>query len=218
MMIDKIKSVLNLNKLAYDTVRKEYRQGMTEKDIKTLILSACQAEDFSGDIIAGIRSGKVEGDATDYVLSKGDCLILDLQFKKGSMWSDTTRTFFIGTPDKEVRLIYDAVLCAKAAGEQMLKSNISACEVYAAVNGAFAELGKHFPHHAGHRFGTERVMQPQFLPEKSEKLQTGMTVTLEPGLYFENKFGIRLEDNYLVTESGFINLFDYTTKIDDFII
>ena len=77
---------------------------------------------------------------------------------------------------------------------------------------------KNFPHHAGHQFGVEPVMQPQFLPEKRALLKKDMLVTLEPGLYFENRFGIRVEDNYIITETGFVNLFDYTLKIEDFIL
>lgn len=217
-MTEQIKKILDLNRLAYDTVRQNCRAGMTEADIKNLIASNCKCDEFTGDFVAGIRSGAIEGDATDYVLKKGDCLILDLQFCLDGIWTDTTRTFFIGEPSSKQLLAYNAVLLAKSVAEKTLKAGTSACGIHRAMSSGFGKYQKYFPHHAGHRFGEQPFMQPQFLPENTGVLEAGMTVTLEPGIYFENNFGIRVEDNYLITENGFLNLFDYTTKIKDFVL
>ncbi|MBR2453088.1 MAG: aminopeptidase P family protein [Clostridia bacterium] len=217
-MTEQIKKILDLNRLAYDSVRQNFRIGMTEKDIKNLIAANCKCDEFAGDFVAGIRSGAIEGDATDYVLKKGDCLILDLQFCLDGIWTDTTRTFFIGEPSQEQLLAYNAVLQAKSEAEKTLKNGTSAFDIHGAMVSGFGEYQRYFPHHAGHRFGEQPFMQPQFLPENTNVLETGMTVTLEPGIYFENNFGIRVEDNYLITENGFLNLFNYTTKIEDFVL
>lgn len=218
-MKEKILKALDFNKAAYDVVKSKFERGMSEKDIKEAILSACSAaDDFSGDIIAGLRTAEIEGDATDYILKDGDCLILDLQFQCGGVWSDTTRTFFIGTPTDKVKKAYGLCLHSKKMGEGVLKSCVPALKVYSAVREAFSPFEENFPHHAGHLFGIERVMQPQFLPEAEAFLHTNDFVTLEPGIYFENEFGIRIEDNYLVTENGCINLFNYPLNIEHFII
>ncbi|MBR5247855.1 MAG: aminopeptidase P family protein [Lachnospiraceae bacterium] len=218
VILEKVKEALRYNKMAYDAVRKGFRRGMSEKDVKALITSACGNIFFTGDFVGGARSGEVEGEATDYILREGDTLILDLQFQYEGVWTDTTRTFFIGMPDEEVREVYDMVCRAKKAGEAVLKEGVRACEVYDAVRTAFSPYEGMFPHHAGHLFGTEPMMQPQLLPDKDGVLKTGDLVTLEPGLYPEGRFGIRVEDNYVITQSGCCNLFDYSIELKDFVL
>ena len=215
---EKVKEALKLNQMAYDAVRKGFCRGMSEKDVKALIASECGNSLFTGDFIGGVRSGAVEGDATDYVLREGDTLILDLQFQYEGVWTDTTRTFFIGTPDEKQREVYSMVCRAKKAGEATLKNRAHVCDVYHAVRTALTPYEGSFPHHAGHLFGIEPVMQPQLLPDKVGILKTGDLVTLEPGLYLEGKFGIRVEDDYLITQNGPCNLFDYTVNINDFVL
>ena len=73
MMKEKIINALEFNKLAYESVKNNFERGMSEKDVKKIILSACSAaDDFSGDIVGGVRASKIEGDATDYILKDGD--------------------------------------------------------------------------------------------------------------------------------------------------
>ena len=218
-MKEKIIKALELNALAYESVKKFYERGMSEKDIKDIILSACkEAEDFSGDIVGGVRTSEIEGDATSYILKDGDTLILDLQFKFSGVWTDTTRTFFIGTPNDDVKKAYELCLFAKKMGENVLKSGVCASEVYNAVKKGFEPFEENFPHHAGHLFGLERVIQPQFLPERKEIICENDYVTLEPGIYFKNNFGIRVEDNYIVSENGVQNLFSYPVNLEYFVI
>lgn len=218
-MKEKIIKALKFNALAYESVKNNFKRGMSEKDIKDIILSACaDAEDFSGDIVGGVRTAEIEGYATDYVLKDGDTLILDLQFKYQGVWTDTTRTFFVGTPAPEIAKAYELCLCAKKAGENALKDRACANDVYSAVRNAFAPFEENFPHHAGHLFGIERVMQPQFLPERNEIISLNDFVTLEPGIYFKDKFGIRVEDNYIVAENGAQNLFLYPLELEYFVI
>lgn len=218
MSIDKIQSSLEIASCVYDAVKRDFCLGMTEQDIKDIITKNSRGADFGGDIVAGVRSSLIEGDATDYVLKKGDCLILDLQFNACGMWSDTTRTFFVGDVSKEACEAYRAVLNALRCGEEALAEGVAACHIHKAVSEGFGQYAGLFPHHAGHLFGSEVLLQPQFLPENVHALKLGDTVTLEPGLYFEGRFGIRLEDNYLITSSGCENIFGYTRDIDYFVI
>ena len=62
------------------------------------------------------------------------------------------------------------------------------------------------------------LIRPQFLPDSDGSLKSGMAVTLEPGVYVPKKFGIRIENNYLITESGFEKLFDYPDDIEYFTV
>lgn len=214
---------LMLNRLAFDAVREGYRPGMSEKDVKNIICStwaknSCRDIEFSGDVIGGVRSAGIEGDATDLVLQKGDSLILDLQPGWDHFWCDTTRTFFIGEPNEEQRAAFDAVVNTIAKLECLLRPGSRACDIYAEMQDSFAGFGLSCPHHAGHATGSEKVKHPCFVEECTDCLEEGMYVALEPGVYFEGEFGIRLENNYLITKDGFKELFDYTLDINNFII
>ena len=95
-----------------------------------------------------------------------------------------------------------------------MKSSEIYRKVREAVNSTFA-----FSHHAGHRVGNDEiVIEPRFVAECDEELKAGMIVTLEPGIYFPGKFGIRLENNYLITENGFKRLDDLSLDRTDYIV
>lgn len=218
-----IEYLLKMNAAAYGAVKAEFCFGMTEKDIEKIILntykSICgNAFSFCGDIIGGKHSADIDGGADDYVLQLGDALILDLQPEINGVFCDTTRTFFIGEPGEEMRRAYDNVKNTLLRLERFLKPNIKACDIYSEMNAITEEYGYKCPHHAGHIIGKNRSIAPEFLPDISESIRTGNTVALEPGFYKENCFGIRLENNYGITQSGTLRLFDYSLDIEDFII
>ena len=218
-----IEYLLKMNAAAYDAVKTEFCLGMTERDIETIILNTYKGicgNDFSfcGDIIGGKRSADIEGGADGYVLQLGDALILDLQPEINGVFCDTTRTFFIGEPGEEVRGAYDNVKNTLLRLENFLKAGVKACDIYSEMNAITGEYGYKCPHHAGHIIGKNRSIAPEFLPDISESIKAGDTVALEPGFYRENRFGIRLENNYGITQSGMLRLFDYSSDIKNFII
>ncbi len=214
--------LLNATARVYDSVVNSKLVGKNEKDLKRIILSEYRTilEDFSfkGDIVAGKRSSIGEGDATDYIIKKGDAIILDLLPMKNGVCSDVTRTFFVGEPTEELKKIYDTVKNALLSAEKILKAGVKACEIYVYMREQLKPYENTFFHHAGHRIGIRRLLQPQFLPNKRAKLNVGDIVTLEPGIYIKDKFGVRLENDYLITENGYERLFDYPLDIENFII
>ena len=214
--------LLNATARVYDSVVNSKLVGKNEKDLKRIILSEYRTilEDFSfkGDIVAGKRSSIGEGDATDYIIKKGDAIILDLLPMKDGVCSDVTRTFFVGEPTDEQREVYETVKNALLSTEKILKSSVRACDIYEYMREKLKPYENTFFHHAGHRIGIRRLLQPQFLPNKRAKLNVGDIVTLEPGIYIKDKFGVRLENDYLITENGYERLFDYPLDIENFII
>jgi Xaa-Pro aminopeptidase len=102
-----------------------------------------------------------------------------------------------------------------AAGEKELKAGVTCQQVYDAVRGVFsaAGLADNFPHHAGHGLGLSHPEAPFIVRHSSETLVLGDVVTLEPGLYVDKVGGVRIEHNYLITESGYERLSNHVISL-----
>jgi Xaa-Pro aminopeptidase len=104
--------------------------------------------------------------------------------------------------------LLDFCVAAMGAGERELRTGAACLTVYRAVNGVFEKAGmaERFPHHAGHGLGLTHPENPYIVRTANETLFGGDVVTLEPGLYVDGVGGIRIEHNYLITETGFERL------------
>jgi Xaa-Pro aminopeptidase len=223
--IELLQKTLELNRKAYDRIRETATAGMTEMELYKEISDAFNhgAEmpvEFIADFVSGSRTIDVAGPPTMRKLQPGDTVIADLLPCREGYYCDTTRTFFVGSPSDEQRKVYNVLLKALDKGIEMLKPGIRGEDVYAKVAGVIADngYGGCFPHHAGHAIGTGYYEAPYFIKNCPLKLEAGMVVTLEPGIYLNDKFGIRIEDNYLITEDGCVNLFEYPLNIDSFVL
>ena len=220
-MKEPIETLLRANAAVYDRVRTLSPVGMTERALKERILSVYRETlgtfTFCGDIVTGPRSAVGEGDATDRVIQPGDAILLDLLPYHNGTCCDTTRTFFAGSVSAHQRDIYALVRRALEEGASCLRPGVRASEVYAAVRDRLRPYEDTFFHHAGHRITGRRLVQPQFLPDRQTRLRVGDIVTLEPGLYIGDSFGIRLENNFRITEDGCECLFSYPLTIENFI-
>ena len=217
---------LEANRAAYEALRKGLRPGLTEKDAYELVREAvdrtCGAEDheFIGDFVGGVRTGSIEGPATDLVLRTGDLFVCDLSVRRGDVWSDTCRTFFLGTPTDAQRAAYETVIACQELGERIVRAGVCCEDVKAEVEAFLVArgYGGKMPHHVGHLVGPKPYDRPAFEPGDRTLLPEGVVCTLEPGLYFEGDFGIRVENDYLVGRDGLTDLFDYPREIGYFVV
>lgn len=221
-----ILKALEVSKTIYDTVRTHLKEGVSEREIYDLagrtadeLLQGHEWEYF-GDFISGERTAGIEGCATDRRMKPGDLFILDLSLRCDSGWCDTCRTFCLGKPSEEMRRAYDAVLRCMKVGELTVRPGVKASDVKTVMESFMISqgYGGHMPHHGGHAVGEAPYQKPAFEQGCDMLIGAGQIITLEPGLYFENRWGIRVENNYLVTENGLKNIFDYPTQLDYFII
>jgi Xaa-Pro aminopeptidase len=115
-----------------------------------------------------------------------------------------TRTVFLGKPNKEERSAYEAVLEAQEAAVAAVSAGISCGEVDEAARSVLRKAGmaEAFSHSTGHGVGLEIHEAPRVGAEQKTRLQAGMVVTIEPGVYWPGKFGIRIEDMVAVTQNG----------------
>ena len=219
-----VRRALEANRAAYEALRAGLRAGMTEMDAYGIVAAAvdrvCGGEphEFVGDFVGGARSGSIEGPATDYAFRAGDAFILDLSVRRGAAWSDTCRTFFFGVPSPRQREAYETVLAAQSLAEGLVRAGTVAETVKETVDAFLASrgYGGRMPHHVGHVVGPKPYMKPAFELGDVSRMETGAVCTLEPGLYFEGDFGVRVENDYVVGAEGLTNIFDYPREMEYF--
>ena len=225
-MVEGVRRSLEANRAAYEALRTKLRVGMTERDAYLIVSEAVDAvcgdepHEFIGDFVGGARSGAIEGPATDYAFRPGDAFILDLSVRRGDTWSDTCRTFFFGEPTAAQHKAYEMVTACQELGERIVRPGVVFEDVKIEVEAFLGSkgYGGKMPHHVGHLVGPKPYMKPAFEMGDTSVVETGTVCTLEPGLYFEGVFGIRVENDYLVGKDGLVNLFDYPRDLDSFIL
>jgi Xaa-Pro aminopeptidase len=144
----------------------------------------------------------------DNVVEIGDFITMDFGAVYKGYHSDMTRTVAVGEVSAEQRKIYEIVLSAQKASLGTLKKGLSCKEADAAARDIIknAGYGDYFGHGTGHGVGIEIHELPNLSPRSGAILEVGNVVTVEPGIYIPNKFGVRIEDMVLITEDGFENL------------
>jgi Xaa-Pro aminopeptidase len=164
------------------------------------------AEGMSFDTIvaSGPRSALPHGHATLQPLPRRGFVTLDFGIILKGYCSDMTRTVFLGKPKFEERNAYQAVLEAQQAGVAAVTSGASCGEVDEAARSVLRKegLGEAFSHSTGHGVGLEIHEQPRIGVGQATRLQTGMVVTIEPGIYLPGRYGVRIEDMVAVTRTG----------------
>ncbi|MEM0444515.1 MAG: Xaa-Pro peptidase family protein [Nitrososphaerota archaeon] len=195
---------------AYAMARSLVTPGRTEVEIyseihKELSRLVGTFQYFAGDFVSGERTVAVGGPPTSRVVKEGEPFIFDLWVTTKEYWSDTCRTYVVGEKAEEgLRKLHSIVLKAMEAGIQMLKAGATGAQVYRSIHSVFKDAGyaEFFPHHAGHGIGLDGQEPPFFIPRSSDVLKPNMVVTLEPGLYVPGVGGVRVENDFLITEEG----------------
>ena len=118
--------------------------------------------------------------------------------------SDTTRTLAIGKPSQKMKEVYNIVKEAQDIGVRTVRSGIIASEVDKAVRKHITDCGygEYFTHRTGHGLGLEVHEEPYISGISDTILEVGMVFSIEPGIYIEGEFGVRIEDIVVVTEEG----------------
>ncbi len=206
--------------------RENIKAGMTELDVYRGVQSASLAAAGRVGLIYGdfrVTNGtspKAGGLPTSHVLQNGELFILDYSVVLEGYRSDFTNVVAIGTPSSQQREVFAVCQAAMAAAEKVLKAGARAADVFAAASSqykssSFAAQGyDHLTHHAGHGIGLAHPEPPILVPQSEDVLEAGDVLTLEPGLYVDGVGGVRIEHNYLITDSGYRRLSNHTIALD----
>lgn len=224
-MVEKIKEALAVTAQVYDLIRETGVAGMSELELflrmeQKLKQWGYQKEQYKFDFLSGSRTCEIDGGATSKIIRDKDLLLIDFSLWHEGVWCDTCRTFFFGEPSEEQADSYRLILSAMEAGIQTISSGVTGESVYQEVVGPILQqkTGGIMPHHAGHGIGESSFQTPVLDRGRTELLQAGDIVTLEPGIYFPGQWGIRIENDFLVTEEGAVLLFSYPLNLEYFIL
>jgi Xaa-Pro dipeptidase len=192
--------------LAIDAAHKKLVRGMTESELSAILEGELRKLGVRGGGLVqfGPSAALPHGAPGDRALERGDVVLIDAGCKVRGYTSDVTRTVSFGAPKDEVRKVYDAVDRAQRAGIEALRAGAAGEEVDRAARRVIEEAGygAFFTHRLGHGLGMDGHEPPYLVRGNTVPLAAGNTVTVEPGIYLPGKFGVRIEDDYAVSETG----------------
>ncbi|WP_433566369.1 M24 family metallopeptidase [Nocardia sp. CA-151230] len=185
------------------------RPGRTEREVARelewlMFEHGAEAVAFETIVAAGANSAVPHHRPTGSVLATGDFVKLDFGAVVGGYHSDMTRTFVLGAPTDWQREVYDLVQRAQQAGREALTPGVSTKAVDAASRAVIeaAGHGELFVHGLGHGVGLQIHEAPGIAKTGTGTLLDGVAVTVEPGVYFPGRGGVRIEDTLVVRQGG----------------
>jgi Xaa-Pro dipeptidase len=206
--IARMRAVLALCDLAQAEVRARLRPGISEIALWGEMKSALEQRagcrlPLLADLVAGARTGDIGGLPGAYLLQEGDPVMADIVPRLNGYWGDICGGHFVGAPSPEMAAIWGVVRDTLRRGVDAVRPGVAANDLDALMRDAIRGAGyEPYPHHSGHGLGTSYHEEPRIVPYNGRRLEAGMIVALEPGIYLPGVGGVRLEDVVLVTSDG----------------
>ena len=194
---------------AYEAAYKSLKEGMTQNDFARLVSSAHARLGFEGG--AGVQVGEFSalphGSITPQVVKEGTILLIDGGCNIEGYQSDLSRTFVLGKATDKMKQVFDIERKAQDAALAAAKPGVPCEAVDAAARKVIVDAGygpdyKYFTHRVGHGIGMDWHEWPYLVRGNTTPLRPGMTFSDEPGIYLRGEFGVRLEDDMVITEDG----------------
>jgi len=204
-----IRASVQLNSAALQQALRHFKASMTEVDMAAEIeyrmrrLGADRPA-FETIVASGERSALPHAHPTDRPIRRDQLLLVDMGAAVAGYASDMTRTYAVGKLDAKMRRMYRAVLESQLAAIDAVKPGVSCATVDRTAREVLRRYGldKLFIHSTGHGLGLEIHERPRVGRKEGTKLEAGMTITIEPGVYAEGLGGIRIEDTVVVSARG----------------
>ena len=194
---------------AYEAAYKSLADGMTQTQFAGLVSMAHQRLGYQGS--AGVQVGEYSalphGSVTPQVIREGTILLIDGGCKVEGYSSDISRTFVLGKATDRMKKVFEIEHRAQTAALKAARSGLECQAVDAAARKVIVDAGfgpgyKYFTHRVGHGIGMDGHEWPYLVKGNTQKLEPGNTFSDEPGIYIPGEFGIRLEDDMVITGDG----------------
>jgi Xaa-Pro aminopeptidase len=194
---------------AFTAIRELRFAGRTERavaaDISALLRDRGLAIGWGPIVGSGPNGASPHHTASDRVIEAGDLVVLDYGGRLNGYQADMTRTVAVGhEPADEQRQVYDLVYQAQDTGVRSARPGMTGEELDTVVREYLASegYGQFFTHRLGHGIGLDTHEPPYLVEGNSMVLEPGMAFSIEPGLYLPGRFGVRIEDIVVMTETG----------------
>jgi len=207
---------------AYKAAYEAMEEGQTQDDFAGLVAMAHQQQGFSGG--AGVQVGQYSalphGSTTPQVIREGTILLIDGGCKAEGYSSDLSRTFVLGAPTDKMKDVFDIELRAQTAALAAARPVVECQAIDAAARQVIVDAGygpdyKYFTHRVGHGIGMDGHEWPYLVKGNTTKLAPGMTFSDEPGIYIRGEFGVRLEDDMVITANVAELMTPQSTSLED---
>ncbi|MDD5748880.1 MAG: Xaa-Pro peptidase family protein, partial [Actinomycetota bacterium] len=206
--LEMLKKALKISKNAFLEVLPRIKEGASEREIASLIefqmrSAGAEAPSFESLVASGANSSMPHAKSSEKTLEKGESVILDFGAKYSGYNSDITRTLLLDADKKKQKTVEDV----QGALQKALKcvgAGMKACELDSIARTYLKEKGldENFLHGLGHGVGLEVHEKPVISKSSTDILAAGMVFTIEPGVYFEGNFGVRIEEMVYLSPNG----------------
>ena len=205
-----MKKASEINDAVMEKVADFIKEGMTEKQIADFIdaeylAAGCSGNSFDTIVCFGPNAADQHHEPSDTrTLKAGECVLIDMGCVWNGYCSDMTRTFYCKSVDDEQAAIHDLVREAVLASEAVIKPGVRFCDIDEPARKMIGDAGygEYWKIRLGHFIGQEDHEYGDVSPINKNVAEPGMIFSIEPGIYIEGKYGVRIEDLVLVTEDG----------------
>lgn len=208
----KIMKAAAMGDICFSHILEFIRPGMSEIEVadeieSTLMGLGADGLSFPTICVSGVNTTMPHGEPSDKIIETGDFVTMDFGAVVDGYCGDMTRTIAIGNVSDEQKCVYDIVLRSQIAGLAACRAGVRCSDVDAASRKIITDAGygEYYIHGTGHGVGLQVHEAPTLNARSEEILEEFMPVTVEPGIYIPDKFGVRIEDLAIITEFGIIN-------------
>lgn len=210
--IKKISKAVKILEESFKAVFPLIKPGMREIEVAARLEYEMKKRGSTGTpfetiVASGHRGASPHGRAGEKKIEEGELIIMDFGAIFDGYVGDISRTVAVGPISNQQKEVYEIVKKAQEYAVSLVRPGVSAHDIDQAAR-KIIEMhgyGDYFTHRTGHGIGLNAHEAPYIMQNDKLILEAGMTFTIEPGIYIKDKFGIRIEDNILVTESGGLN-------------
>lgn len=209
--IEKISSAQGIAHKAFDDILDFISPGKTEKQIKarliyTMLKNGAQDTSFDPIVASGVNGSIPHAQASDKIVRAGEFVTLDFGCKYDGYCSDMTRTIAIGNISDEMRETYNTVLLAQETAIENIKTGGEYRRLDTIARDIILKSGVDFGHSLGHGIGLDIHEMPSVSGKSTDVITVGDVFSVEPGIYLEGRYGVRIEDLIYISDDRYINL------------